>query len=130
MGMSITGQYYVRANGELLAENIGLEIRLDGEDKDVFTTVLGFAGQSPVPKKVVCKLDDVILLANLTNFDPWNAALNSEIVEFEFIDSGTGRTLRTEGFIRNPNIQAGVDRTPANGYEFHGRGVAWEGGGP
>lgn len=128
MALSITGQFYVRAGGELLAENVGLELRLDGDDKDVFTTVLGFAGQTSVPKKVVCKLDDVILLSSRPAFDPWKLCLDGASIEFEFIDAGTGRTLTTEGFIRNPNIQAGVDRTPANGYEFHGRGVAWEGG--
>jgi hypothetical protein len=126
--MKVYGQFFVRANGELLAENTALELTLEGDDKDVFTTVQGFAGQSVVPKKVMCKLDGVIPTEASPRFHAWNTCLTSKVVEMQFLESATGKTLTTNGFIRKPSMQGGVDRTAAESYEFHGKGVGWEGG--
>lgn len=126
MASTVYGQFYAWIDGELLGENMSLEIMLDGDDKDVFTTVKGFAGQMPVPKKVVVNFGDVVARAGI-KFDAWKRALDSTVCELKLQDT-SGKSLTTDGFIRKPKITSGVDRTPEHAFEFHGAGKAWEGG--
>lgn len=58
--MAVYDQMAIRIDGKLLIENTKIDLSLDGTDTDVFTIIQNtLAGQTPGPKKVVGKLDNV-----------------------------------------------------------------------
>jgi hypothetical protein len=115
-------KYALWLAGALIAENISLEMSLDGDDQDVFT-LTGY-GQQKNKNKVMVNLDNAIPSAG-ESFNAWRYALTGAKVELRAINLGTGKTLTTEGFIRKPQISSGEGKTSAQKYEFHGDPADW-----
>jgi len=117
--VTLYDQFFVFANGALLSENQQVELTLESDDQDVMTVAKGFAGQTPSPKKVMANLTNVVPSSGF-EFDAFQKANDSEIVEMKFQSAATGKSLISEGFIRKPKISSGVGKTVEFSFEFHG----------
>lgn len=125
--MAVYDQIAVRINGKLLAENVKVDIQLESSDQDVFTIIQNtLAGQTPGPKKVVGKLDNVVPPTGF-EFDAFQKCNDSEEVTVQYIQMSSGKSLTSEGtFVRNPSLSSGVGQTQAFNFELHGKTANWQ----
>lgn len=112
-------QYYVYANGALLAENTSLDIELQGEDQEILTTAKGFAGMTPSPRKVMIQAENVVPPTGF-EFDVFQKFNDSELVELKVQSGATGKVLCSKGFIQSPKTTGGVGKTVSLSFTFKG----------
>ncbi len=111
--------------GILLAQNTSIKVSLETPDEDVATIPLGWDGESPGPRKVVITFENASP-ASGDDFDAWEAALNATYVEVMVQQTGTGKTLKTSGYLRSPSRDSGVGKAVNQNFEFHGKPAKWE----
>lgn len=117
-------QGYVEIDGALLAQNQQFVLTLEGDDQDVETIALGWAGITPTPKKSMLTLTNVVPPQGF-EFDPFDSVANS--VEHEIrLRLGNGKSYRFSGFARKPKLEGGVGKTLQNDWELHGSVSSWE----
>jgi hypothetical protein len=125
--MAVYDQMAIRIDGKLLIENTKIDLSLDGTDTDVFTIIQNtLAGQTPGPKKVVGKLDNVVPPTGF-EFDAWAAMNASTEHVVQYIQMSSGKSLTSTGtFIRAVSLSSGVGQTQAFNFECHGKTANWQ----
>ena len=125
--MPVYDQMAIRVDGKLLIENTKIDLSLDGTDTDVFTIIQNtLAGQTPGPKKVVGKLDNVVPPTGF-EFDAWTAMNASTEHTVQYIQMSSGKSLTSNNcFVRAVTLSSGVGQTQAFNWEFHGRTGNWQ----
>lgn len=117
----------VEVDGRLLAENVSVDLSLDGTDTDVFTIVQNsLAGQTPGPKKIVGKLENVVPPTGF-EFDAWSSMNASTDHTVRYIQMSTGKSCTSKSsFCRAVALSSGVGKTQAYNWEFHGKTANWQ----
>jgi hypothetical protein len=105
--------------GILLVETTEIDTSLETPDEDVATLPLGWAGQSPGPRKRVTNFTCATPAAGFT-LDLEAIALNAEEVECMIQNTGTGERCVSKGFLRNPKQNSGVGKSATLSFEHHG----------
>ena len=115
-----TDQYavgYVFVDGQLLAEELNVDIDFQTGNQIVVTQYKGFAGVSPGASRTMITVKNAIPKAGL-EYNAYDAAKNHTPVEFVVFAAGNKRT--STGFIMNVKESFGVDTPSAIDFEFEG----------
>lgn len=109
-------------DGALIAENVSIEIALKTDDQDVFT--LTSYGQQTNKRKIEVNLDNAVPTDG-ESFNSWRAALFGSVHRLRLQQLGTLQTLETEGFVREPNISSGEQKTSSKKFMMHCDAADW-----
>lgn len=121
MALDLYDQVFVEVNGKVLSENTSVTTGLVGDDQDVETTVKGFAGISPSPKKRTITCENVVpaTVGLEADFEQW--FLDSTEITIRLTLGGSGKSVVSKGFLKKPaDIQSGVGKTTTVSFEFTG----------
>jgi len=123
MSASLYGQGYVSIDGALLSQNQEFTLTLEGDDQDVETIPLGWAGITETPKKSMLTLKSALPPAGF-EFDPFKSVANAEthVVKIQLT---SGKSYRFTAFARKPKVEGGVGKTTGVDWEFHGEVSTW-----
>lgn len=91
-GSGLYDLLFVRVNGELLAENLEVDVTLESDIARVLTIAKGFAGITPGSPVVMIKFKQAVPISGM-EFDFFNSLLNSIPVELEVQLGGSGSSL-------------------------------------
>ncbi len=119
--MELYDQVFVEVQGKVLAENTSVTTGLTGDDQDVETTVKGFSGISPSPKKRTITCENVVSTAVglEADFEQW--FLDSTEITIRLVLGGSGKSVVSKGFLKKPaDISSGVGKTTTVSFEFTG----------
>lgn len=115
-----TDQYavgYVFIDGQLLAEELNVDIDFQTGNQIVTTQYKGFAGVSPGAKRTMITVKNAIPKSGL-EYNAYDAAKNNTPVEFVIFAAGNKRT--STGFIMNVKESFGVDTPSSIDFDFEG----------
>ena len=119
MSVQVYDNIYVWMDGLLLQEATELQISWEGDDQDIFTLVKGYAGISPAPVKMVVQLTNMAPPTG-SEFNAPKAFIEKTKHTLKLQKGATGEVIESEGFIRAPQITAGVGKVTNETYAFHG----------
>lgn len=106
-------------NGVLLVESTEIDTSLETPDEDVATLPLGWAGQSPGPRKRVTNFTAATPAAGFS-LDIEALANNATLCEVMIQNTGTGKRCTYKGYIRSPKQNSGVGKSATLSFEHHG----------
>jgi hypothetical protein len=110
---------FVYFNDDLLAENTKLDLELAGDDQEIMTNALGFAGISPSPKVRRCTATNVVPITGIEKkFE--EAYLNSSQVTMLFVLGANGAKCESKGYIKRVSMSSGVGSQTELSFEFVG----------
>jgi hypothetical protein len=118
--LKLFGVYASYVNGELLSYSTSVEFHTDNKDADVEVLIGDYVGVTPAPKK---------LMASVTVHDPVGGTLLSrlqakenanEFIKMKFVDLGNGKTMDSEGNVRNVSGSVSVGQTADIKFDFVG----------
>ena len=118
MALDLYDQIFIELNGILLAENTTISTDLMGDDQDVETTVKGWTGLSPAPKKRTISADNVIPATTGIEVDMENWFLNSTEIPVRLVQGGSGKSASGRGYVRKVSVSAGVGQTTKVSFEM------------
>jgi hypothetical protein len=116
--LTLYDQIYIELNGQLLAENTSINTDLMGDDQDVETTVKGWAGISPAPKKRTISGENVIPASTGIEVKMEEWFLNSTEVTARLVQGGSGKSAVGKGFMRKVSVAGGVGQTTKVTFEM------------
>ena len=119
MAIEIYDQAFVSLDGDLLGEATNVQVSLEANDQDVMTLVKGFAGRTIGPRKLVTNIDSMILSAGF-EFDVMKAQNEAKKVELTLRLGGSGKVLKSVGFIDGVQISSGVGENSKLTFVHHG----------
>lgn len=124
MSATLYDQGYVFIDGALLSQNQEFALSLEGDDQDVETVPLQWAGITQTPKKSMLTLKSAQPPKGF-EFDPFNSVANSipHVVKLQL--AASGKSYRFNGFARKPKLEGGVGKSLAVDWEFHGEVSTW-----
>ena len=121
MALDLYDQVFMEVNGKLLAENTSVTTGITGDDQPVETTVHGWNGISPAPKKRAISLENVVPSTKGIELDFEQWFLDSTELTFRLVLGGSGKSTISKGFLTKPaDISAGVGQTTKLSCEFTG----------
>lgn len=124
--LKLFGVYASYINGELLSMSTSVEFHNDNKDADVEVLLGDYVGVTPAPKK---------LMASVTLHDPVGGTMlarlqskenANEFVKFKIVDVGNGKTMDSEGNIRNVSGSVSVGQTADIKFDFVGLPAAFQ----
>lgn len=119
MAVETFDQVYAEYNGVLFAYNTKVSIEWTDNNQDVETIPLGWAGQSQSPSKMMVTFTNAlpsggfILNVAKTFLEGVSGTLRLRL-------GGSGLSLISKGFIRQPKMDAGVGQTTTEDFAFVG----------
>ena len=117
--MAIYSQIYLSLNGVFLAENTTIETGLEADIQDVETTVKNWAGITPAPLKRTVTASNVVPLTGI-EFDFEQKMMDSEEVEIQIQEGGSGKKCVSKGYIVAVPRSGGVGATTTISFTFRG----------
>ena len=109
--MQLYDQMYAYINGKLLAENTSIGTELTGQQQEVDTLVLGFAGISPGPDKRTISFENVIPVSGM-EVEVEKYYLNKVELDVRLQQGGSGRKYEGKGFVQpGIKVDSGVGKT-------------------
>ena len=112
-------QVYAEYDGDLFADNTKISIEWTDNDQDVETTVKGWAGISPSPSKMMVTFTNVLPSAGF-KMNVAQKFLAKQAGELRLRLGGSGLSLISKGFLRQPKMDAGVGQTSTEDFAFTG----------
>ena len=116
----IFAQYAVSANGAVLFNTQTIKLKMDGKDTDVETILGGWSGITPSPKKISIDVEGAIPAGADFDLDAFQKFQDSEILNLTVTSLGNGKSLSSSGFVRDPELDAGVGKQSTLKFSFMG----------
>jgi hypothetical protein len=118
--LDLHDQVFVEMNGLLLSDNTSVTTDLTADDQDVDTTVRGFAGISPSPRKRTVSCENVVPVTTGIEVDIETWFMNATEVTIKLIFGGAGKSCVTKGFLKKVSVSSGVGQTTKVSFDFTG----------
>ena len=112
-------QVFAEYDGVLFADNTKVSIEWTDNDQDVETTVKGWAGISPSPSKMMVTFSNVLPSAGFV-INVAQKFLAKQQGTLRLRLGGSGLSLISKGFLRQPKMDAGVGQTSTEDFAFTG----------
>lgn len=119
MAAELYDQVYADWNGILFAENTKVSIEVVDNDQIVETIPKGFAGISPSPSHLMVTFTNAVPSAGF-NVNVAKEFLAKTVGTLRLRLGGSGKTLLSKGFFKNPKVDAGVGQTLTEDFGFVG----------
>jgi hypothetical protein len=114
------GQFFPFLNGELLSESSSVDFGNENKDQDVETLVKNFSGITPGSDKmmITVKLHEPTVGSSVAKLQ--ELELSKEVVKFGLKQTGEGKQLTSEGYIRNVQGNSAVGANSEITFQFVG----------
>lgn len=119
MAVEIYDQAFPSIDGNLLGEATNVQVTLSNEDQFVKTLVKQFAGKTIGPRMLQVQIDSMILSAGL-EFDVMKYDNEARKVELTLRLGGSGKVLKSQGFLSNTSVSSGVGENSKLSFTFDG----------
>jgi len=117
MATGIYAAGYIFLDGQLLTQELTVDVDYDANNNVIVTQALGFAGVSPGAPRFTARVSNAVPLSG-HEYDFYGAVSDHTAVELVFHMGGKKRI--SKGFLMRLNEKAGVDTSSTTDFEFEG----------